>query len=52
MKKISEFRSENGWNIRKGGRGPVDNTELITIQYVDGTADGHSCGEEAFTHFR
>lgn len=43
---------EGGWNIRKGGKGPVDSIELITIQYVSGTADGHSCGEETFTYFR
>ena len=38
--------------LRKGGKGPVDSIELITIQYVSGTADVHSCEEETFTYLR
>lgn len=30
----------------------MDSLELITIQYVSGTADVHSCEEETFTYFR
>lgn len=30
----------------------MDRTEIFLIQYVGGTADGHPCGEEAFTYFR
>ena len=48
----SESGLKSGWNIREGGKGPVDSIELITIQYVGGTADVHSCEEENFTYFR
>ena len=30
----------------------MDSVEFITIQYVSGTADVHSCGEETFTYLR
>lgn len=30
----------------------MDRTEIISIQYVSGTAGGHPCGEETFTYFR
>lgn len=29
----------------------MDMIEILSIQYVSGTADGHHCGEEAFTYF-
>lgn len=30
----------------------MDNVEILSIQYVSGTAGGHHCGEEAFTYFQ
>lgn len=36
----------------QGGKGPMDSTISVKIQYVSGTVDGSSCDQEAFAILR